>query len=288
VQDFLERLPPVALLGWSAAALLLITGISYVAGPELALPILYVLPVAAVAWSGGQRRGLVIALAATLLWLGLDVATHRGLGRPLDFWNALVRAGGLAAFGYFLAGAARVLRFARTDSLTGIANGRAFHDAVEIESRRAKRYRGAFTIMYLAVDELRAVNDSFGHAVGDALLRSLATTLRSRTRGTDVVARVGVDHFAVLLPETDAEAAHGVLRKLEAVLTAIAEKGPWSSSFSVGSASFMAPPESVESALHRAEDLMHAAGRISGGAGRVRCLAESIPPNLPASEAEEG
>jgi diguanylate cyclase (GGDEF)-like protein len=287
VHELLGRLSRAALFGGALAALLVITGTSYVGGRELGLPVLYVLPVAGVAWFGGRRLGLLTAILAALGWLGLDLVPRSGVVHGIDVWNALIRVGAFGLLAHFLAGSGAALRYARTDYLTGIANGRAFYDAAQLESRRAQRYGGAFSILYLDVDDLRAVNDRFGHPVGDALLRSVATTLRTRMRSTDVVARLGADHFAILLPETDAEAAHGVLRKLEVVLTGLSEKGPWSSGFSVGAASFMAPPESVESALNRAEDLMYAARKAPSRTGRVRCLAESVPPGAPVSDGRQ-
>jgi diguanylate cyclase (GGDEF)-like protein len=286
VQELLGRLSRAALFGGAVAALVVITGVAYVGGPDLGLTILYVLPVAAVAWFGSRPLGIVTAALAALSWLVLDLVPRYGVLHGLDVWNALIRAAALGALAHFLAGSGTALRYARADYLTGLANGRAFYDAAQLESRRAHRYGGAFTLMYLDVDDLRAVNERFGHPVGDALLRSVSTTLRTRMRSTDVVARLGSDHFAILLPETDALAAHGVLRKLEAVLTAISEKGPWTSGFSVGSATFMLPPESVEWALNRAEDLMNAARRTPEGNGRVRCLAESVPPGAPAEDVD--
>src|SRR5207247_115031 len=104
--------------------------------------------------------------------------------------------------------------------------------------------------LFVDVDDLRAVNERFGHAVGDALLRRAAATLRARMRATDVVARLGADHFAVLMPETDAAAADGVVRKLETVLAEIAKMGPWTSGFSLGAAIFTEAPETVEAALN--------------------------------------
>jgi diguanylate cyclase (GGDEF)-like protein len=287
VQELLGRLSRAALFGGAVAALVVITGLAYVGGPAIGLPIFYILPVAAVAWFGSRALGIATAALAALFWLGLDVVPQYGLLHGIDVWNAMIRAAALVSLAHFLAGSGTALRYARTDYLTGLSNSRAFYDAAQLESRRAQRYGGAFTLMYLDVDDLRAVNERFGHPVGDALLRSVATTLRTRMRSTDVVARLGADHYAILLPETDAEAAHGVLRKLEAVLTAISEKGPWTSGFSLGAATFMLPPESIEGALNRAEDLMYAARRAPAGTGRVRCLAESVPPGAPASDVEQ-
>jgi diguanylate cyclase (GGDEF)-like protein len=284
VQEFLGRLSRAALFGGAVAALVVITGLGYIGGPTTGLTIFYVLPVAVVAWFGSRALGLATAALAALLWLWLDLVPRYGIWHGIDLWNTVIRALALGTLAHFLAESGSALRYAQSDYLTGLANSRAFYDAAQLESRRAQRYGGSFTLMYLDVDDLRAVNERFGHPVGDALLRSVATMLRSRMRGTDVVARLGADHFAILLPETDAEAAHGVLRKLEAVLTGISEKGPWTSGFSVGAASFMVPPESVEDALNRAEDLMYAARRTPAGAGRVRCLAESVPPGAPVSD----
>lgn len=275
--ESLGRQPRRRLLGGCFGAIGVVTALSYVAGPELALPLLYVIPVAAIAWFGGVAPGLLASCLAALLELGLTRLHARTMG-AMEIWNLLIRTCSLGSLAYLLGGFASAWDYARTDDLTGIPNARAFRDAAENESRRSRRYGGAFTILFLDVDDLQSVNARFGRSVGDALLRSLATTVRSRMRRTDVVARLGQDHFAVLMPETDAEAAQGVVGKLEAVLRTIADKGPWTSGFSVGAATFTTPPESIESALHHAEDLMRAArtaqDRVPHG---VRCVAESVP-----------
>jgi diguanylate cyclase (GGDEF)-like protein len=255
-----------------------ISALSYAAGPELALPVFYVLPVAAVAWFAGLSAGVGSAVVAVLFWLGVDLA-HGPRPLPVLFWNTALRLLCLATLSHLLAALGMALRYARTDPLTGIANSRAFYDWVQLESQRSRRYGGAFTIVYLDVDDLRAVNQRFGHAVGDALIRSVAAIMRNSLRTTDVVARLGGDHFAILLPETGAAATRAVLRKLEGVLLEISGKGEWTSTFSLGAVTYLSPPESIEGALNRAEELMYAAQKApqEAGASRVRCRAEILP-----------
>jgi diguanylate cyclase (GGDEF)-like protein len=94
---------------------------------------------------------------------------------------------------------------ARTDSLTGVSNARAFFEVAAVELARARRYQRPFTIAYLDLDNFKQVNDRFGHEVGDDLLQIVARTLREGSRASDFVARMGGDEFVVLL-ETLGEA----------------------------------------------------------------------------------
>ncbi|MDI7269124.1 MAG: sensor domain-containing diguanylate cyclase [Myxococcota bacterium] len=91
---------------------------------------------------------------------------------------------------------------ANTDQLTGLMNRRFFVDRLNQEIGRAQRFGGTFTLAMMDLDDLKRINDSFGHLAGDAVLRWVADVLRSITRGVDVAARHGGDEVAVLLIET--------------------------------------------------------------------------------------
>jgi diguanylate cyclase (GGDEF)-like protein len=91
---------------------------------------------------------------------------------------------------------------AEHDTLTGVANRRAFGAELARHLARERRYGGESSLLMIDLDDFKGVNDTFGHAVGDLLLQSVAITLRERVRDTDVVARLGGDEFAVLLPST--------------------------------------------------------------------------------------
>ena len=97
----------------------------------------------------------------------------------------------------------------RTDELTQLPNRRDMHRTIEKEVDRANRFRKAFSIIFIDIDHFKDVNDTYGHAAGDAVLKSVASTIRSLLRKYDVLARYGGEEFLTLLPETELkDAAH--------------------------------------------------------------------------------
>jgi diguanylate cyclase (GGDEF)-like protein/PAS domain S-box-containing protein len=151
----------------------------------------------------------------------------------------------------------REQEIARIDPLTHVANRRAFYELGAAELRRARRYRRALTFVCIDLDNFKRLNDTLGHITGDAVLVSVAGTLRSELRGTDIVARMGGDEFAVILPETDVESARIVLDKLHSGLLETIGSNHWDVTFSIGAASFLVPPASLEEALRMADDTMY-------------------------------
>ena len=91
------------------------------------------------------------------------------------------------------------------DALSDLFNRRRFVEEVEKELRHARRYRSSGCLLLLDLDSFKFVNDSFGHEIGDELIRSVASLLRDRLRDTDVAGRLGGDEFAILVPEADLE-----------------------------------------------------------------------------------
>lgn len=92
---------------------------------------------------------------------------------------------------------------ATTDSLTGLVNRRHFEEIIAVEMSRIKRYGTAACLLNLDMDNFKAVNDKFGHPVGDELLKGVAALLKGQQRDTDIIARMGGEEFALLLVETD-------------------------------------------------------------------------------------
>lgn len=111
----------------------------------------------------------------------------------------------------------------RTDALTEVANRAHLDERLQAEARRLQRYGGSLAVAMLDIDHFKRVNDAFGHAVGDDVLRIVAQLMREHTRDSDLVARYGGEEFALVMPETDTAQATAVCRKL---LTAV-RRYPW-------------------------------------------------------------
>jgi diguanylate cyclase (GGDEF)-like protein len=111
-------------------------------------------------------------------------------------------------------------RAALSDALTGLGNRRAFDQDLTIMIDKAKRYNESFTVFVMDLKEFKVINDTYGHAAGDAALVSVATTLRNICRASDGLYRWGGDEFAALLPHTNTKQAQVFKKRL---MTSIAE-----------------------------------------------------------------
>jgi diguanylate cyclase (GGDEF)-like protein len=112
----------------------------------------------------------------------------------------------------------RTKELSAKDELTGLANRRAFFEALEAEDQRARRYRRGFTILMLDLDAFKHYNDTQGHLRGDQALRAVGRLLLGCTRRADVVARFGGEEFVVLLPESGKAAGAVVAEKIRAAV----------------------------------------------------------------------
>jgi two-component system cell cycle response regulator len=109
------------------------------------------------------------------------------------------------------------------DGLTGIANRRMFDARLESECLRTSRFHSPLALIMLDLDHFKSFNDSYGHQAGDEVLKVMGRLLSSNSRNTDLVARYGGEEFAVILVNTDIEAAKEAAQRLRARI----EAEPW-------------------------------------------------------------
>ena len=118
-------------------------------------------------------------------------------------------------------------RLAVTDELTGLRNRRAFEERLVMEFSMARRRKRELAVLLLDVDNFKMINDRFGHAAGDEVLRRLGMILRTTVRLPDLPARYGGEEFIVLLPESGEDSAMGLARRLmQRVAEEAWENGP--------------------------------------------------------------
>ncbi|HSC81498.1 MAG TPA: diguanylate cyclase, partial [Chitinolyticbacter sp.] len=114
---------------------------------------------------------------------------------------------------------AELQRQAETDFLTGAASRRKFEQLLLSEMRRHRRYARTLCLALIDIDHFKLVNDRHGHLAGDEVLRQLVIGIRVRVRGSDLLARMGGEEFALLLPETDPDQALALLERLRTELS---------------------------------------------------------------------
>jgi diguanylate cyclase (GGDEF)-like protein len=158
------------------------------------------------------------------------------------------------------------------DELTGLADRTAFREALGRALARARRHKNCIAVLFVDLDRFKAVNDSWGHAAGDRVLRTVAERLRHGVRSSDLVARWGGDEFMVLLEDVETrEAADRVASKLRTALAAPIQVGRRrlriSASIGVVVSPWL-PGVDPEALIERADAAMYAAKADGGDRGR--------------------
>lgn len=295
LQDVVPRTPLRTLRGPLQGVLALVFAgvlVYQTGGFESPFTFTFPLIVGAGALLVAPRIALILAILATAAYLAAGLAVNQApTTGPLV--QMLVNLTGLYLLAYIGASVGREQRRARdaairmstVDSLTGLYNRTFFFSALEREIARGDRSGRAFCLVMLDLDDLKAVNDRFGHVAGDQVLRSVADTIKSGVRKIDVAARYGGDEFVALLPETDPTGGWVLAEKIR--LT-VAEQGvpgiDPTPTVSVGVVSYPADGRSADALLVSADRAMYASKR--GGKNRVaRAAAE---PMMVAIENHDG
>lgn len=164
----------------------------------------------------------------------------------------------------------RTEQLATTDGLTGLTNHRTFQERLDARLAESQRYGRNLSVLLCDVDHFKSVNDTYGHPVGDQVLRAVAAILAREARTTDIVARYGGEEFVIAMPETDGAGAQVIAERIrERVQAAVTETtlGKLRVTISLGVATFPADAARKAELLEAADACLYAAKR--GGRNRT-------------------
>ena len=229
--------PAVLLLG--ALGVAAVGALDLATGDRLAVFPLHLVPVSFVSWRLGRRAGAGLALLSAAACLAASPLPRMELAGMLTWaWNLGAQAAVFLVVSLLVAALRERLErewtLVRNDPLTGLANLHAFRERAVLEVERSRRWRRPLTVAHVELEDFRALNEEFGHDVGDEILRTVAVSLRSAIRSTDLVARIGADDFVLLLPETDRRGAQVILEKSLHRLQQDMARGGWPVTASLG------------------------------------------------------
>lgn len=178
----------------------------------------------------------------------------------------------------------KLAALATTDPLTGLPNHRALAETIDRELGRARRFGRDFSLLFVDIDRFKSLNDSAGHAAGDAVLGELATVMRDSVRGLDTIGRWGGEEFVAVLPEVGPVEGIEAAERLRAAVAShpFAEAGSLRITTSVGVASYPRDGASRLTLLEAADRAMYSAKHL--GRNQVCSAADPVVGALPASE----
>lgn len=223
-----------------------------------------------------------------------EIVTADGSRRQMAFRNGLLRdpegnLKGVLSSGEDITDRKRMeaeLKHQAThDLLTGVFNRRHFQTLLEEEAERAQRYGGTFALIMLDLDRFKAVNDTYGHTVGDEVLRALTRNVAQRLRESDKLGRWGGEEFMILLPETRLEGAAHLAEAIRQQVAGTEFPGPGDITISLGVTAYRSG-EPLKDLSHRVDDALY--GAKEDGRDRVVVLTpEGTRAPLPGAT-EEG
>jgi len=225
---------------------------------RISFSIFYVLPVILVTWYAGIKIGILFSILASVMWFIAAILSHKHeIPFTIVAWNSIVRLGFFIIISSVLHYFKVEREKARIDFLTRISNRRHFEEILTDEIQRSDRYNHPLTIVYMDVDNFKAINDNLGHRAGDKILTTISSIITSNIRSTDFIARLGGDEFAFLLVETSENQAKIFIKKVQHELLMSMEAHAFPVTFSFGIVTFYAFTMNTGEMMHMADTCMY-------------------------------
>jgi diguanylate cyclase (GGDEF)-like protein len=166
-----------------------------------------------------------------------------------------------------------------TDPLTGVVNSRQYYALVDSEIKRHTRYGSPFTLLFIDIDNFKAVNDTSGHSEGDKLLKHITRVINSGMRTTDTIARLGGDEFSILLPELDFQNAETLIAKIIKMLESSFEGMSPMVTFSIGAITVLKTSLcTADEIIKKADELMYSVKKSGKNGIRHEIVSEVVDP----------
>jgi len=259
----LESVSKIRLNAMIIGTILGLGTIDYLTGTELSMSFFYLIPVSMAAWALGRYSGFTYSVASAAIWLISNVLSGETFSIALiGVWNTLIRFGFFGVVTVLLTELHIALEserlLANTDPLTGALNRRSFNEIAEKKMIAAELNRRPYTVVYIDLDDFKIINDKFGHAIGDRVLKAVADSIQGQIRSTDFLARLGGDEFALLLIDLGQEGAHRIVQRLHQALLDKMKIHAWDQvTFSIGVLTFLTMPASVDEMVSLTDMLMY-------------------------------
>jgi diguanylate cyclase (GGDEF)-like protein len=199
------------------------------ASADVRFGFLYMLPLAGSAWWGSRRIALICATVASVALVTNDLALRPDTTLLTNIWNELTRVITFYAIVLFISSvrhsaerarreSARAFQLAVTDQLTGLYNRHYLNEQLQRLHPAAVRRGRPYAILALDLDGLKQINDTSGHAAGDAALVAFAEQLTLAVRADDIAVRTGGDEFVILLPDATVSDAVALSMRLQTAI----------------------------------------------------------------------
>lgn len=260
------------------AEVALISFVGYAAGSYLpreigryiSLDLLYCLPIIQTARcsaihasrSYDTQTPIIIGILLAFVWSSIEAAVvWPDFPMAVFILNTFTRSVVFTVIGRVLIKLWREKEYSRKDTLTELANRLELLERLRVEQSRSERTRRPYSLLFIDIDQFKAMNDIHGHQVGDEALRVLANILMECSRKVDVAARLGGDEFVLLLPDTNKQSCEMMVKRIEEATKQAFEVRSWPISVSIGRTTNIGSSQQAENVIGLADKNMYAVKR---------------------------
>lgn len=243
-----------------------VTAFDKFTGYDIKATPIYILVALYIMWKGTSVVHFGLVAIMTALWTVIELhdAPNEHIDNNIAMINMIMNILTVVVVSISMLAfhrAAKMALSANTDPLTEIFSRRYIYDIMPVIIGELKRHNRSMAIMFIDCDNFKKVNDEYGHAAGDAVLRVVASTIMENIRIGDIPVRLGGDEFIVIFREISGSKLSQVVQRCIEALNKQMTSREWPITFSVGVVEFDNPPDNIDDAINYGDQLMYRAKR---------------------------